>query len=230
MRQFIFIGALLLSVLLRPAFTPAFAQDQGTAVITTPLDGASIAGIVPILGTATHPQFVRYELAFSYSPNPTDTWFTLQDPALTQVVADQLGQWDTTRLTDGLYVIRLRVYWSDKNFLEAFARNVQVQNDLATAPPTPLPALLPTLTETASPAPAVTATPQAIIVLPPPSTPRPTTNAVIVIGGQSESPSTRLNTLALQNAFEMGVRLTLIIFAGLAVYAGARAALRAWLR
>src|SRR5512135_3683588 len=112
---------------------PAQAQDQGSAVITIPQDGATVSGIVPILGTATHPQFLRYELAFAYSPNPTDTWFTLQEPVKSAVVNDVLGRWDTTGITDGAYTLRLRVYWTERLFLEAFVRDVQVQN--ATPPP-----------------------------------------------------------------------------------------------
>lgn len=223
-----------LSLILVLALQPmrASAQEQGTAVITSPLDGATVSGLVLLTGTATHPQFVRYELAFSYSPNPTDTWFTLQDPALTQVVNDVLGRWDTTNLSDGLYVLRLRVYWSDRNFLEAFARNVLIQNAAPTPTPfptaveaTPAPLLALTL-----PPPAGTPATQALIVLPPPSTPRPTTNAVIAIGGGNTLAGSRLNMSAIGAAFLDGVRLTLIIFALLGLYAILRAALRAWLK
>src|SRR5574341_1764171 len=96
------IGALL------PA--PVQAQDQGVAAITAPLEGAVVSGFVPVIGTATHPQFQRYELAFGYDPNPTDTWFSLGEPFASQVVNDVLGRWDTTGLSDGTYLLRLRVY------------------------------------------------------------------------------------------------------------------------
>src|ERR1700693_21509 len=79
----------------------ANAQGQGVAVITSPLAVAILNGLVPITGTATHPQFQRYELAFAYSPNPTSTWFPLQAPVNTQVVNEIIGRWDTTQISDG---------------------------------------------------------------------------------------------------------------------------------
>src|SRR5689334_1694259 len=118
----------------------AHAQDQGVAVITSPLEGALLTGLVPITGSATHPQFTRYELAFGYSPNPTDTWFSLQAPATNQVINEVLGTWDTTQISDGLYVLRLRVFFADGAYLESFVANVRVQNSTAPAltgvPPT----------------------------------------------------------------------------------------------
>src|SRR3990172_3753645 len=221
----------ILVIVLLCALPPAgvSAQDQGVAVITSPLDGAIVSGVVPISGAATHPQFQRYELAFGYSPNPTDTWFSLQDPAVTQVVNDVLGRWDTTGVTDGLYVLRLRVYWTDRNYLEAFVRNVQVQN--ATPTPTVPP---PEATTSSSPLPALTLTApvagtaatQPLIILPPPSTPRPTTNAAIAIGSGTGMSAARLNTQVIRGAFFDGVRFTVVLFALLGAYAGLRAAWR----
>ena len=217
-------------VVLLCALQPAqvAAQDQGVAVITAPLDGAVVSGLVLISGAATHPQFQRYELAFGYSPNPTDTWFSIQDPASTQVVNDVLGRWDTGGITDGLYVLRLRVYWTERNYLEAFVRNVLVQN----TPPTPA-APLPEATASLAPLPSPTlsapagAATQPLIILPPPSTPRPTTSAAIAIGGGTGMGDLRLNRQIIQSAFFDGVRLTLILFALLGAYAGLRAAWRA---
>jgi hypothetical protein len=218
---------LLLTTVLRPARIQA--QDQGVAVITSPLEGAIASGVVPIGGTATHPQFQRYELAFGYSPNPTDTWFSIQEPSTSQVVNDILGRWDTTGIADGNYVLRLRVYWTDRAFLEAFVQNVRIENATPTpiaaeeAIETPLPLPSP---EPTTPAGTPEATP--IIVLPATSTPRPTANAAIIIGGDSGAADTipRLNSHTLGNAFLEGVRLTLIIFLLLGGYAGLRAALR----
>jgi len=213
------------------------AQDQGAAVIASPLEGAVVSGLVSISGTATHPQFQHYELAFGYDPNPTDTWFSIQEPATTQVVNDRLGRWSTSDLTDGVYVLRLRVYWSERGFLEAFVHNIRVQN----ATPTPT-AGQPAATNTMTPlpnlvstAPPAAATPQAgastatqpLILLPPTSTPRPATGAGnSTSNGEASSSSTRLNTALIEKAFFDGVTFSLISFALLGIYLGARAALR----
>jgi hypothetical protein len=203
----------------------AYAQDPGVAVITAPLEGAVVSGIVPLLGTATHPQFQRYELAFGYDPNPTDTWFSIGDPGPSPIANDVLGRWDTTHLVDGAYLLRLRVYWSERDFLETFVRHVRVQN----ATPTATPAAIGTPT----PRPADIITPsggdgtQPAIALPPTSTPRPTPGQPgIVGGGSSPAFTTRLNARLIAEAFLNGVRLTAIIFALLGTYVGLRAFLR----
>ena len=205
--------------LLALAVPLAEAQDQGLAIIAAPAEGATVSGNVPILGTATHPQFLRYELAFSYSPNPTDTWFTIQEPVKSAVVNDVLGRWDTTGITDGAYTLRLRVYWTERLFLEAFVRDVHVQNATPTPPP-PLP-----VTPTPS---AVAASATPVIVLPPTSTPRPT--MVVASANTTGRPgSTAPSWLDLQiigRAGLTGLALTASLFLLLGLYRGFKAALR----
>jgi hypothetical protein len=214
-----------------PALARPLAQDQGLAVITSPLEGAGAAGILPISGTATHPQFQFYELAFAYSPNPTDTWFPIAPRGTAPVVNEVLGRWDTSQISDGVYTLRLRVFYADGAFLEALVNNVRVQNGT----PTPAAGSLPEPTATlAVPA---TAT-QPVIVLPPTSTPRATTVAVEAggsdTGGSPAGPppgngegGPRLSTGLVGLAFASGIRLTLIAFLLLAAYVSLRAALRA---
>jgi len=205
----------------------AQAQDQGVAVITSPLEGALLTGLIPITGSATHPQFTRYELAFGYSPNPTDTWFSLQAPATSQVINEVLAVWDTTKITDGLYVLRLRVFYGEGAYLETFVANVRVQNSTPAAPTLPPPTAGPAATATL----AASAT-APIIELPPTATARATT-----VGGGSASggdpaadvPAGRINTDMIGAAFFDGVRLTVAAFLILAVYASLRAVLR-WRR
>ncbi len=212
------LAAALLTLLL---FGPAQAQDQGVAVIITPLEGATVSGSVAILGTATHPKFARYELAFGYNANPTDTWVSLQDPVETQVVNDVLAHWDTTGITDGVYTLRLRVYSSDRVFVEALARGIRVQNAVP-APQPPAPAQV-----TAPPAaPAATATP--VIALPPTSTPRPTTavaSANTVSRPGSAAPAW-FDLGAILRAAANGILLTVLVFLVLGLYAGFKTALR----
>src|SRR6185295_9766953 len=132
LRRAVWLGLVLALALLRPGGVRA--QDQGVAVITSPLEGAVLSGLVPITGTATHPEFQRYELSFAYSPNPTDTWFPLQPPATTQVINEIIGRWDTALISDGVYTLRLRVYFSETAYLEAFVPNIRVQNSAPTQP------------------------------------------------------------------------------------------------
>jgi hypothetical protein len=219
---------LCLLMLAAGAFAPASAasaQTQGVAVITSPLDGALLNGLVPITGTATHPQFVRYELAFAYSPNPTNTWFPLQAPVTTQVVNEIIGRWDTTQISDGLYSLRLRVYYSDTAYLEAFVQNVRVENATPTADVV--------AAETPTPPVAITLPPLATATLTPtaPGIELPPTSTALAAGdsGSSLPPGSgiaAINANVIAQAFLAGVRLTVVCFLLLAAYASIRAMLR----
>lgn len=204
------------------------AQDQGLAVITSPLEGSNAGGVVPILGTATHPEFVRYEVAFAYSPNPTDTWFAITPAGSAPVINEVLARWDTSQISDGLYTVRLRVFYGQGAFLEALVGSVRVQNGTPTPGLGNLPGPTPTEAPPATPT-------QPVIVLPPTSTPRATTVVVPPDddpgpaappdrGGSSAPP---ISTGLVGTAFASGVRLTLIGFLLLAAYVSLRAALRA---
>lgn len=220
----------LLSVSLAGPLRAAHAQEPGPAALTAPLPGATLSGVVAILGTAAHPRFQRYELAFSYDPDPTDTWFSIQEPVTTPMPAGLLGRWDTTGIADGLYVLRLRVYTSDREYTETLVRGVRVQNQA----PTTLPPTVPTATSppAASSTPAAQAQPTAtapLIALPPAPTARPTAGAGVNLD-RGRSAGAGLSAQALSVAFGAGVQLAIILFALLGAYLAARAAALAILR
>ena len=71
---------------------------------------------------------------FAYASNPTDTWFTIQ--TFSQPLADStLATWDTTSITDGDYVLRLRVNFADGT-LQDVTVPIKIGNDFV---PTPTP-------------------------------------------------------------------------------------------
>ena len=123
----------LLAIIVAAAVTlplpSAFAQ--GGNGITSPANGAVVQGSVQIVGTATLPDFLRYDLHFS--ANEQDWVYFGSGPV--PVINGVLGYWDTVgaRIPDGIYTIRLRVVKSDSNYDEFYAYNVQVANS---APPT----------------------------------------------------------------------------------------------
>jgi hypothetical protein len=135
--------------------------------IVSPQTGATVQGLVTIVGSSTTDGFVSSEMAFAYADNPTDTWFMLQTSE--QPVADgTLAVWDTTDLTDGAYNLRLRVFLTDGTFRVVVVSGVIVGNytptetpvPTATFPPTWTPApILPTATMTVTRTPYPTATP-----------------------------------------------------------------------
>jgi hypothetical protein len=174
----------LVRVMAGPRLAPA-AQSLGQ--ITSPRDRASVRGLVPIEGSATHPQFQKYEIHYGPEPNPGDQWSPIGgSPFTVPVVQGRLGLWDTTIIPDGLYSLRLRLVRLDGNYDEYFVRGIQVSNTRPTETPTPrdtptpsAPTNTPQPTPTvvigvptvASPTPKPTATP--LPTAPPTDTPEP---------------------------------------------------------
>ena len=152
------------------------AQDTPPIAITSPAPGDAIRGEVTVTGTTDILGFTSSELDFSYASNPTDTWFALQTS--TQPLVDSpLAIWDTTLISDGDYVLRLRVFAEDGT-LQEIAVPVKIQNDTPIVTPTPVVTSTPNRLDVQFPTPfLVAASPT------PTQTPRPTptmlpTNAV----------------------------------------------------
>jgi hypothetical protein len=124
------------------------AQDSPPVAISSPVAGEALRGQVNIIGSTNAPNFISAQLDFAYVSDPTGTWFPLQ--TLPQPVFDSpLFTWDTTLITDGDYILRLRVFGGDSSFQEVTVP-VSIQNDAV---------------PTATPAP--TATPEEVTVLVP---------------------------------------------------------------
>jgi hypothetical protein len=115
-----------LLAVLSPPTAPALAQAPGYAEITSPTGGAALAGLIAIEGSADHPSFLRYDLAFAYDPNPTDTWFPVGEPVSTRARQATLALWDTSDLAPGLYQLRLRVFLDNGTILEDHAVGLRV--------------------------------------------------------------------------------------------------------
>jgi hypothetical protein len=127
-----FLAVLLAALPVRAALA------QPTGQITSPRDRAAVRGLVPIEGSATHPDFQKYEIHYGPQPNPGDQWTPIQgSPFTVPVVQGRLGLWDTTIIPDGLYSLRLRVVRLDGNYEEYFVRSIQVSNTRPTETPTP---------------------------------------------------------------------------------------------
>jgi hypothetical protein len=116
------------------------AQDSLPVAITSPAQGDVLRGQVNIIGSTDAPNFVSAQLDFSYASDQAGTWFPLQ--ALSQPVFDSpLYIWDTTTISDGEYILRLRVFISDGTVQEVRVPIV-LQNDAALTP-TPAPTSTP---------------------------------------------------------------------------------------
>ena len=145
-------------------------QGATPIAITSPAPDEIVRGQVTIIGKVEVPGFVSARLDFAYAPNPTDTWFTIQ--TFSQPLADStLATWDTTSITDGDYVLRLRVNVEDGTFQEVTVP-IKIGNDFV---PTPTPESTPT-PEAES---ALVPTPFLLAASPTPTAiPRPTPTAL----------------------------------------------------
>ena len=146
--------------------SPEASPPQQRAVITSPQDRDVVRGLLVIKGTATHPDFWKYELYSAPEPNPNDQWQLLGLHEM-QVTDGRLETWDTSLVSDGTYSLRLRVVRTDGNYDEYYVRQISVIN----AQPTETPTTTPTPEATRTPLPP---TPTVIIEQPPTATPRPT--------------------------------------------------------
>src|SRR5512140_3270701 len=121
-------------VLLPFLFFLLAAQDSTTVAITSPAPNDVLRGKVNIIGSTNDPNFVSAQLDFGYASDSTGTWFPLQ--TLSQSVFDSpLYTWDTTNITDGDYILRLRVFTTDGSSQEVTVP-FKLQNDVAPATPT----------------------------------------------------------------------------------------------
>ncbi len=123
------------------------AQDTPPVAITSPAPDALLRGQVTITGNVEFPSFLSAQLDFAYASDPTNTWFNIQ--SFSQPLTDStLAVWDTTSITDGDYVLRLRVNFEDGTFQEVTVP-IQIGNDVQ---------------PTATPEPTVTPEPESVVI------------------------------------------------------------------
>jgi hypothetical protein len=232
-------GAILLALglllLVAPTVQLVAAPPQGplaqvSGQVSSPRDRATVRGLVPIEGSATHTQFQKYEVHYGPEPNPADQWTPVgRSPFTVPVVQGRLALWDTTIIPDGLYSLRLRVVRLDGNYDEYFVRGVQVANTRPTETPTP--AATPTRAEpTDTPAP----TPTVVIGVPTVSspTPKPTATPLPTAPPTATPEPLDLPFQNLSDAACWGAGATLAVFAGIGIFfalKGALATLFRWI-
>ena len=154
----------------------------GDPVIVAPRPGDVLQGVVTIAGSSDVTGFGSAEISFTYTDDPTGTWFQISKNSQ-PIFNERLASWDTTVITDGDYVLRLRVYLIDGSFHEVLVSGLRVRNYTPVETPTPM-AIAPkatplaTFTPTATPLPTPTALPRNPAVLAPTDV-----SASIIYGG-----------------------------------------------
>lgn len=147
-----------------PTATPTLAVRLVTE-IAAPQADAVIASTVSIVGTALSEGFRRYDLHIATASSEDWRWLMTGTDF---VNGGELYRFDTTRLPDGFYDLRLRTVRDDGNYVEDIVRDIEIRN---ANPPTPTPLLnaegtpLPSATPTLVP-PTATPTPEFISFVP----------------------------------------------------------------
>lgn len=209
--------------------------------ISAPASGETLAGVVQVRGTAVHPDYLRYELAFANQSIGSD-WIVFAEGS-EPVIDGVLAVWDTTVgqavgapvFPDGRYQLRLRVVKTDFNYDEFFVTDLIIQNEGATPTPTPdetavgltatavVPAQ-PTGSQDSSfqqPTPLPSLTP-----FPTPTPPPTVVGAPSAVGGTPAAPQASgeaaaggllgqleaVETNRVSNAFWLGIRLAIGLF------------------
>jgi hypothetical protein len=170
--------------------------------IVSPQPGDVLRGQVDIVGNMNVPNFASAELAFSYASNPADSWFTIQ--TFSQPVQEPtLAVWDTTALTDGDYVLHLRVFLQDGSSQDVVVSDLKFRNDAPFPVETPtatLPSQFTIPQPISSPVGDVTFQPEPVLPTFSSPTPLPVNPASVT------SPSIYSN-------FARGALITLVLFA-----------------
>lgn len=168
--------------------------------ISYPTSGETLTGSVPINIAVNQPGINAWELSFAFIENPTDTWFLLasgSDPFEGEIL-----RWDTTVLTDGDYVLRLRATFSDA-YRDVLVTPLKIRNYSAD---TPTPAPDTTATRTPGPLASPTQLPTPANTTNPRQTPTPLPPNPVILNNEDIAES------ALRGA---GYSLILFIAIGL---------------
>jgi len=233
------VVALLLVLLHLAAAVQAAPLAQGPKpVITQPEPDAAVRGVVQIIGSATHPQFQRYELYYAPYPVPSDNaWIFIGDAHFQQQPAGLLGTWATGGLPDGAYVLRVRVVRQDGNYTDSDPRRVFVANKRPIETPTPVVTREPTAVPTPLPP-----TPTVVIAVPTVQLPRAAITPTVAARGSptptpligevqptpAASPAQLVDTARLVRAARTAAAYTVGLFVAVGAFFAVKAAL-AWL-
>ncbi|MBC7265271.1 MAG: PBP1A family penicillin-binding protein [Chloroflexi bacterium] len=147
------------------------------AAITWPTQGQTVQGVVGIIGDAVMSDFNQYVVEYGIGQSPLG-WALVGDPGYTPVEGGLLINWDTRRLKNGIYSLRVSVLDHHGNRITSAPIWVNVSNPTPTPTQSPIPTWTPLPTPTSTPEPTATPSPtwlpEPTATAPATSTPEPT--------------------------------------------------------
>lgn len=203
MFRFWSVLAIILTIILPMYMVYAQEGTETTSeklVFTSPQSGQILQGRVSINVEAAMDSPVSGELSFAYHNDTSDTWFLIEEIQIIDQ-PELKFDWDTTKITDGDYAIRLLANTApDKEI--AVVSGLRVRNYTPVETDTPKPTLTPAPQDT--PIPTVTPT-RTSTALPPTATSLPPNPAQITSGD-------------IWNSLTKGALFTLGAYASFGIY------------
>jgi len=180
-------------------------QSDGSVQIISPKTGQALQGSVPVVVDTTTTNFQSVELTFGYMDDPTQTWFWIHQ-GIQAVTGTMLVLWDTSKLTDGNYQLRLQVNFTDGSQQTAVVRDLRVRNytPIETSTPAPPTAVQTITIKTTTATPALSAPIQATTALSTRTPAAPFKNPVSV-SRQNILSSAGLGILTVFGLFALGL-------------------------
>jgi 1A family penicillin-binding protein len=148
---------------------PGADASQFDVALDWPLDGQTLAGVIPVRGSASIPDFAHYLVEYGESFEP-GAWGVVAGPVGQPVVNGELAQWNVAALSrEGPHVLRVVAVDRQGMRFESAPVRVMALHD-ATPTPTEPPTETPTPLSSPSPTATASATPTATaLALPSPS-------------------------------------------------------------
>jgi hypothetical protein len=121
-----------IAVGLMPGVTTAAPSSQDVeseATITAPKPGATVSGVVNIVGNAVHPDINRYEILYAPGPRATESskWISIGSASGVQVKEGTLTTWDTSTLAPGVYTLAISMWWGGGEQVIDFVEEITVE-------------------------------------------------------------------------------------------------------
>ena len=108
--------------------------------LSSPTQGQQVVGVVQFIGQVQAPNFNRYQIEIAPIGSP-ENFTIVSGPTTTQQPNGVLGEWDSSTVPNGVYLIRLAAFANDGGYIY---RVIQVGVNNVAPTPTPPPIIAPT--------------------------------------------------------------------------------------
>ena len=128
-----FVTALIMTTLLALMLGGgARAQGQELVNISNPSEGGTVSGLIPVTGSATFPDFLKYEVFLKSGED-----FLWGATVFAPVINGVLARLDTRTVPDGSYQLVIRKVRSDENYTDFLGPMFTIDNNQGAPQPYP---------------------------------------------------------------------------------------------